>query len=249
MDMKSVARRSGHFIKQNAPTILTIAATVGTVTTAVFAAHDTLKAQAVIAEAEEESGEKLDMPDRIKKIAPCYIDTALMAGATVACIIGAHQTSVAKTGAYAAAYTMAQEAARNYRNEVIRVVGDKRSEEIDKKADQQVIANASNQMVFVGEGKVKCLDKISGRYFASTPTKLQQIENEINHQLLSDMWFSLNDYYFMLGLEPIKVGEELGWTADKLLHLKLRAGLDDNQCPILVVDYDQQPIADFYRKY
>lgn len=249
MDVKSIARQSGHFIKKNAPTILTAAATVGTLATAVLAAHDTLKAQDVIAQAEEESGEKLEMPERIKKIAPCYIDTALMAGATVACIIGAHTTSVAKTGAYAAAYTMAQEAARNYRNEVIRVVGDKRAEEIDKKADRQIIESAANQTVIVGEGKCKCLDKISGRYFVSTPTKLQQIENEINHQLLTDMWYSLNDYYYMLGLPPIKIGEELGWTADKLLHLKLRADLDENQQPILVVDYDQQPIADFYRKY
>lgn len=242
--------RIQHFVGQNAPTILTVMSCAGVIATAACAGHDTLRARDVLLKAEMEN-QDLSKKDKIARLVPCYISTALMASATIACIIGQHQVSTGKIAAYASAYSLAQAAAREYRDKVVDIIGEKKAKEIDDAiADKRLAENpASVQQVIVGDGKVLCFDNLSGRYFMSDMESLRKIVNDMNFDLMSDMWVRLNDFYERVGLKPINLGEELGWSVDHQIELKFSSRLTDDGKPCLVIDFYTMPMADTMRRY
>lgn len=245
-----ISNRVQHFVGQNAPTILTIMSGVGVIATAACAGRDTLRARDVLRESEEE-GQNLSKKDEIMRVVPCYISTALMASATIACIIGQHRVSTGKIAAYASAYSLAQAAAREYRDKVIDIVGEKKAKEIDDAiTDKHLEDNpASKQPIIVGDGKVLCYDNLSGRYFTSDMESLRKIVNDLNFNLMTDMWVRLNEFYDRIGLEPINLGEELGWSVDHMIELKFSSRLTDDGKPCLVIDFYTMPMADTMRRY
>lgn len=246
----STLDRVKHFIGQNAPTILTIMSCAGVVGTAICAGQDALKARDVLLQAEM-NNEDLSKREGLMRVAPCYISTALMASATVACIISNHQVSTGKIAAYASAYSLAQAAAKEYRDKVVDIIGEKKAKDIDDAiADKHMAEHpASKQPIVVGDGQVLCYDNLSGRYFSSDMESLRKIVNDLNFDLMSDMWVRLNEFYDRIGLDPINLGEELGWSVDHQIELKFSSRLTDNGKPCLVVDFYTMPMADTERRY
>lgn len=254
MSIGSVIHSTTSAVKPHMPVILTSLSCVGVVATSVMCAKNTLTAVDIIRqyEGEVEAGEVEDSKkERIKRVLPAYIPTVLIGGATIACAIGAHTTGRAQTAALASAYTIAQEAAGRYRDKVVETVGEKKAKEIDDKVADEIIKQnpPTNQTIVVGSGKVMCYDTLSGRYFSSDIESLRKVQNDMNKIVLDDGWISLNDFYYRIGLEPMNLGEELGWSTDQLIELKFSSRLDDHSTPCLVVDYDHQPKAEFYRRY
>lgn len=246
----SALDRAKHFIGQNAPTILTVMSCAGVIATAVCAGQDTLKAHAVLSQVEMDD-EDLSKKEALMRVAPCYISTVLMASATLACIIGQHRVSTGKIAAYASAYSLAQAAAREYRDKVVDIVGEKKAQDIDNAIADKHLAEhpASKQPIVVGDGKVLCYDNLSGRYFTSDIETLRKIINDLNFDLMSDMWVRLNEFYDRINLEPINLGEELGWSVDHQIRLKFSSRLTDDGKPCLVIDFETMPMADTLRRY
>lgn len=232
------------------PTILTAVACVGVGATAVMASKNTLAARDILAEYAEKHPDS-DAKDRILKVAPVYIPTLLIGAATIGCCIAARTTSRAQVTAMASAYAIAQEAATRYHDKVVEVVGEKKSKEIDDKVADEVIKAhpQSDQPIIFGTGQVLCFDTLSSRYFMSDMETLRKVQNDVNKIILDDTWVSLNEFYHRLGMEPMNIGEQLGWSVDHLLELRFSSRLDDRGMPCLVIDYMSQPVADFYRRY
>lgn len=249
MDIQHILNVSKHFIKKNSPTILTGMAIAGVVTVAVSAVKDTHVADRKIKIAKISNGRELSKTETVKTVLPCYIPTGLSVVATLACIGGALKTGNAKTAAYASAYTMAQEAAKNYRTQVERILSEKDIEKLNNAVADDAMAKSDAKPIVVGSGKVLCFDQFSGRYFESDMQSLREIQNDLNEQLLTDMWVSVNEYYDKLKLEPINAGEELGWNPDYKVKLQYSSRLSEDGRPCLVVSFDTSPSADFYRKY
>ena len=83
----------------------------------------------------------------------------------------------------------------------------------------------------------------------SSMETLRKVQNDMNKIILDDMYASLNDFYYRIGLDPMNLGEELGWTIDGLIELKFSSRLSEDGQPCLVVNYETLPRSDFYRKY
>ena len=241
----------GKKVAPHVPDILTATACIGVGATAVMCGKNTLTAHDILKAYDEENPDATTK-DRVLKAAPAYIPTIILATATIACIIGARTTSAKQTAALASAYTIATEAAARYRDKVIEVVGEEKAKEVDEKiADEQLKAHplSEQQPIVVGTGKVLCFDTLSSRYFMSDMETLRKVQNDMNRIILDDMFASLNDFYYRIGLDPMNLGEELGWTIASLIDLKFTSRLSDDGQPCLVVNYESVPRSDFYRKY
>lgn len=241
----------GKKVAPHVPDILTATACIGVGATAVMCGKNTLTAHDILKAYDEENPDATTK-DRVIKAAPAYIPTIILATATIACIIGARTTSAKQTAALASAYTIATEAAARYRDKVLEVVGEEKAKEVDEKiADEQLKAHplSEQQPIIVGTGKVLCFDTLSSRYFMSDMETLRKVQNDMNRIILDDMYASLNDFYYRIGLDPMNLGEELGWTIDSLIDLKFTSRLSEDGQPCLVVNYESVPRSDFYRKY
>ena len=59
-------------------------------------------------------------------------------------------------------------------------------------------------------------------------------------------YISLNDFYYELGLDPVKNGSALGWNLDSgLIELDFSTCLAENDEPCVVIDYLVGPRYEF----
>ena len=72
--------------------------------------------------------------------------------------------------------------------------------------------------------------------------------NELKRQMLSNMYISLNDFYYELGLDSTKLGDALGWHVDDgLIDVSFSSQLANGETPCLVLDYQIAPQYDYQR--
>lgn len=100
--------------------------------------------------------------------------------------------------------------------------------------------------MFIGDGETLCYDAVSGRYFKSKIDRIKRAENEINRRMRDEMYISLNEFYYEIGLPPIKLGDDIGWNIDEgYLDLRFSSQLAENDEPVFVIDYGCCPRYDY----
>lgn len=68
----------------------------------------------------------------------------------------------------------------------------------------------------------------------------------MNRIMLSDGYVSLNDFYDAIGLNPIKIGDDLGWNANRaLIDLNPSAQLAEDGTPCMVINFQVAPIYNY----
>lgn len=238
-NIKVLAKGASRVINNNAPAILTACAVVGVATTTVFAVKATPKALGLIEAAEENADEPLTVPQKIRITAPCYMPALGMGAATMACIVGANTTSMKRNAAMISAYTLSETAFKEYQAKVVETLGAKKEQVVrDDIAQERVKRNPpESSVVFTGNGRVLCYEMLTGRYFESTHEDLRKAENNVNKQIINDMYASQNDFYREIGLSPTKMGDELGWNTDRLLELQFSTILSEDNRPCIAIDY------------
>ena len=236
-------------LKQHSPALLMGMGIAGMIITTVSAVAATPKAITLLQQKEEEKGEALTTVEKVKTAAPCYIPAATTMIVSVACMIGAEKLHAKKSAALAAAYTLSETARKEYGDKVAELFGQEKEQEVkDAIAKDKIIQHPpkETEVVFTEHGDTLCYDALSGRYFRSDIEKLRQAENELNHQLLKDMYVSLNDFYYAVGLSDIDLGEALGWNIDKgLVQLEFSSQLTEDGTPCLVVSHQKAPYYDY----
>ena len=90
MQKVKISKRVGRQLYRSSPTILTVLASVGVVTTTIMAVRATPKAIKILKEAELEKGEDLSKLEIIRAAGPIYIPSVLLGVSTIACIFGAN---------------------------------------------------------------------------------------------------------------------------------------------------------------
>lgn len=248
-NVKVLVKGASKVVADNAPAILTAAAVVGVATTTIFAVKATPKALGLIEAAEQEADEKLSAPQKIRLTLPCYLPALGMGAATMACIITANSTSSKRNAALLSAYTLSETAYKEYKDKVVEKIGEKKEQEVrDEVAAERVKNNPiSGNVVFASEGKVLCYELLTGRYFESTHEDLRKAQNNINQQIINDMYASQNDFYREIGLSPTTFGDEFGWNADKLLELEFSTTLAENNRPCLTINYRVHPNRGYHK--
>lgn len=228
-------------VVKNSPAILTAMGIVGWGTATVLAVKETPKALKLLENAEYEKGESLTTTEKVKATWKSYLPAALIATASTGCLIGACKVSAGRTAALATAYQLSTTALKDYKEQVVETVGEKKEQAIrEKVAEKKVKENpASNsQVVFTGKGKTRCFDVTSGRYFEADKTFIEKTINKLNQRMLGgEMYISLNEFYIEVGLPPIPIGDSIGWNTDEIIEPHFSSQLDDTDTPVLVLDY------------
>lgn len=268
----STAFRSvGVFVQKNKPAILMGIGIGSGVITTILAVNGTIKALPRIEDeinrqnyelskaARDLGYDKCEQVDKLKPVelikvaGPCYVPAFASGLLSLGCLLGAYSSHAGRNAALATAYTLSETALREYKNKVVETVGEKK-EQIIKDAiakDRLEKDPVSNHEVIVTPyGSVRCYDPHAGRYFTSSKTELEKIQNEVNERLIKDGYISLNEFYDAIGLEHTEIGSMLGWRVDcGLLELYFSSHLDSEGVPCLAMDYNIVPKYDYDKNW
>ncbi len=238
-------------IVKHCPEILTGLGIAGMTSTIVLAVGATPKAMKLIEEKKkEEKVEKLTPIETIKTTWKCYVPSVVTWGLSVGCLIGSSSVHSRRNAALAAAYSLSETALRDYKEKAVEVVGEKKEQLIQdavakKKIDEDPISS-NTTVIVTGNGETECYDTITGRYFLSDIEKIRKIVNELNRRMRDEMYISLNEFYYEMGLPETKIGDMLGWNIDSgYIDISFSAQLDKNDKPCLVINYDNLPKQDY----
>lgn len=149
---------------------------------------------------------------------PVYIPSLAMEAGAVASVIAGGKTFAKRNLAIGAACGMAQNALETYREKVREKLGENKETEIREEASQKRMMDNAPQryddILLSGQGDQLYFDPYSGRWFWSTDYKIHKYENFMNDLANRRGFATLNDWYDMLGLDPITFGDEFGITTD-----------------------------------
>lgn len=242
-------------LSKNSPTILTSLSVAGLVTTTILAVRATPKALQIIDEechsnsSKDYSAEPMSRRDIVKLTWKCYVPSAAMGLATIACIIGANSINLKRNAAIASAYSLAETTFKEYQHKVIETIGENKANKIhDEVANDAIQKNPGDNNIIkvTGKGDMLCYEMLSGRYFMSDVEEIRRVQNDLNQDLINDMYISLNDVYYALGLDNTKIGDVLGWSInDGQMHFRFSSQLNKYNQPCLVVDFETDPVTDF----
>ena len=235
---------------KHSPEILTGIGIAGMVTTTVMAVKATPKALILIEEKKNEEGlDSLTPIETVKASWQCYMPSAIVGTVSMFCLIGASSANLRRNAALATAYTLSESALKDYQEKVVETIGDKKEQTIrDSIAKDKLDKNpvTTREIVITEKGNTLCYDVISGRYFKSDIDKLKKAINELNRNMLDEMFISLNDFYYGIGLSNTKLGDDLGWNVSEgLIDLKFSSQLTDDGTPCVVMDYSIAPKYDY----
>lgn len=233
-------------LSNHSPEILTGIGIAGMVTTTILAVRATPKALQLIEEKKkEEQVEKLPPVETVKTTWKCYIPATITGVTSIACLIGASSVNARRNTALATAYKLSETALTEYREKVVETIGEKKEQAVrDAVAKDKIEKNPVNQreIIVTGKGDTLCYDTLFGRYFKSDIEKLKRIENELNRRMRDEMYISLNEFYYEVGLEEVAAGHDLGWNIDRgYIELDFSSQLTADGTPCLVVGFSIPP--------
>lgn len=241
--------------KKNSPAILTGLAVVGLLSTVVLAYKAAPKAEKIMekkkkdmsyVEKGDKAAKKAVTVETIKEMAPVITPVVVMGAATTACILGSNSISSKRIAVLSAAYSISERTVKDLNGKMNEVLGVKKTQVIkDAIAKDKLDASKTpkgNQVIVTGNGDVLCKDSYTGRFFQSNAQKIGQAINELSHDLMTDMYVSLNDFYGALNIPRVPMGEDLGWNVDDTqrgqLPITYTAILTESGEPCLCVEYD-----------
>lgn len=243
--LSSAFRSVGRSLVKHSPQILTGIGVAGIATTAVLAVHATPKATRLIEDAKEKKGSELTVKEKVKAAWKCYIPATISGVTSAVCIIGANSVNARRNAALAAAYKLSETAFIDYREKVVETVGKEQEKAVRESVVRDKIAKnpPNNQnIVIAGTGDVLCYDALCGRYFNSSMDKIDKIVNDLNRRMRSDMYISLNEFYYEVDLEGVAAGYELGWNIDSgYIDVSYSSQICPDGKPCLVVEFNTPP--------
>lgn len=247
--------------KENSTTILSSVAIAGVVGTVVLAVKATPHALDDISQGEHDKeydaaekegrsallrGQPLTIKETIKVTWKNYIPAGIAGIATIACIIGTNAIGIRQKAAYAGAYALADAAFREYKDNVLKVVGEKKEQQFrDKIAEERLKRDPPDGTIIITGTDVLCYDMLTGRYFKCDHETIRRAENEVNRRVLTDMYTPHNEFYEEIGLGHVLIGDELGWNIEHKLEVVFSSHLSESGEPCLAIGYRNLPIKDY----
>ena len=196
--------------------------------------------------------EELTPVATIKTCWKCYIPATLTTVLSAVCLIGASTVSAKRNAALATAYSISEAALREYQEKVVEVVGEKKEKAVrDAVAKDQIDRDPvtkSEVVIIDSNSNTLCYEPLSGRYFKSTIDKIKKAEIKLDRQMIQEMYVSLNDFYWEIGLDGTDLGDKMGWNLSKgYMDLSFSSQLADDGTPCAVIVYGIPPVYDYQR--
>ena len=194
--------------------------------------------------------------DKVKAAGPVYLPAMAMLVLSSGCIVGGCVAGERKAAILTSLYTASEAALHNYERKVVSTIGREKAQEIQDAIAQDYIsdnppATFDHKIYDTGNGGDLIFDPLSGRYFYSDPSKIIAAMNKLNHQIISEMWVSVNEWYEELGLEDVGLGDDKGWNTDHMIDIpddpsKWSTCKTPDNHPCLVITYYNRPVM--YKK-
>ena len=248
-------------VTKHSPEILTGIGIAGMIATAVIAVKATPKAlRCIEAKKQELETEELCPVDTVKATWKCYIPAAVTCAASVTCLIGSTSVHARRNAALATAYKISEtayklteDARKEYRDKVIETIGEKKEQAIrDHIAKDKIEKNPvkNHEVIITAKGDTLCYDGMFGRYFKSDIETIRRAINQINRDILTQDYASLNDFYNEIGLSPTEMGDHLGWNIDDgQLEPDFSSQLAEDGTPCLVIGFNVAPKYNYNRLF
>lgn len=188
--------------------------------------------------------------ETVKVAAPHYIPAMVTCGLSITCILWGNAKHIRRNAALAAAYSLSETTLKDYKKTVDNLLSDKKAKEIHETVGKEKLdrnpLSKTNEVIITRKGDTLCYDAVSGRYFKSDIETIRQAINELNKRLMVEMYIPLNDLYYELNLERIKLGDDLGWNVEEgLIECAFSSQLADDGQPCLVMDFHVDPRTDY----
>lgn len=249
--LKRTIKSAGRVLTKYSPGILTGIGITGMIGATFMAVKATPKALYLIETKKEESEvEELTPVETIKTCWTCYIPATLTTVLSAACLIGASTVSAKRNAALATAYSISEAALREYQEKVVEVIGEKKEKAVrDAVAKDQIERDPvtkSEVVIIDSNSNTLCYEPLSGRYFKSTIDKIKKAEIKLDRQMIQEMYVSLNDFYWEIGLDGTDLGDQMGWNLSKgYMDLSFSSQLADDGTPCAVIVYGIPPVYDY----
>ena len=249
--LKQTIKSAERVLTKYSPGILTGIGIAGMIGATFMAVKATPKALYLIETKKEEAEvEELTPVETIKTCWTCYIPATLTTVLSAACLIGASTVSAKRNAALATAYSISEAALREYQEKVVEVIGEKKEKAVrDAVAKDQIERDPvtkSEVVIIDSNSNTLCYEPLSGRYFKSTIDKIKKAEIKLDRQMIQEMYVSLNDFYWEIGLDGTDLGDKMGWNLSKgYMDLSFSSQLADDGTPCAVIVYGIPPVYDY----
>lgn len=250
---KDTMRKAQGKLVQHSPEILVGIGIAGMATSTVLAVKATPKALQLIEEAKHAKHDELTKVEVVKTTWKCYLPAAITGVTAAGCLIYGNNVNLRRNAALATAYKLSETAFTEYKEKVVETIGEKKEKAVKEKIMKDKMEQhpvSKSEVIVTNKGNTLCYDTLSGRYFKSDIDKLDKAINAINHQLNQNPfgYVCLNDFYEMVGLPGVKIGEDLGWKRDKgLIDYTPGSMIADDGTPCLVIIFTVEPCYDYWK--
>lgn len=251
MDIKKLLSLTGKTIGDNSPWILAGLGVSGLISTSYLTARAMIPAIRDVNQAKSEFIE-ITPKEAFLLTWRYFIPPMIVGSATMACIIGATTVSHRRQAALISAYALTEKGFAEYREQVKTTLSEKKAIDVqDSIAERHVKENPppSSEVLVVSTGDVLCYDDLSGRYFTSNVETIRRAMNDVNAQCINEVYASLNDFYSRIGLSRTAMGEEVGWSTDRMLDIHFTTTMTEDGRPAICLNYRQGPIRGYYKGF
>lgn len=238
-------------IAKNSPTILAIMAGVGAAASVGLAIDGTLQSKKRIEEAKKESETgDISTGDKALIYVRAYMPTVTMLAATELCIYGSYKIHEKRLAALGAAYILSESNFKEYKEKAEEMLGEKKTREIEdaiiqKHIDEtpQTPSNTSENHLPNATQLGLWFDETSRRYFYSNAEYIRRAEIEANAMLQKNGFVSINDVYELIGVDPIPLGDDMGWQSDlkEEVVIQIDAALMGPDIPVGTIRMEVHP--------
>lgn len=258
--MMSWFTKAEGFTKEKSPAILAGLAIAGVVVTGYAAYKAGLRADKILAakkqdlkdcDPNDKAAKRAVIKETVKEMAPVVAPAIIMGTATVGCIVGSHKISARRLAVVSAAYSLSESAVKDLSGKMDEMLGEKKARAVrdaimKDKLDKGGPAPVNTQnAVIMPSGHVLCKDLYTGHFFHSNAQKINQAIAQLNVDILTRDFVSVNDLYDEIDspeLPNIPLGDDIGWHIKDVqrgkLPIRLTALLTDTQEPCLCLEYD-----------
>lgn len=245
-----LARRFGQTLVDHSPTLLTAAAVTGVATTALLTGRASFKAAEVIRYEEQDRG-PLNGKEKAKTVWKLYIPAVITGTATVIFVLGANQVSSRRNAAVLSAYSLTETALKEYKDKVVEQIGSTKEQKIREAISQDRVDQnpPSREIILMAKDDVLFLESITGRYFWAKYEDVMKAQNDMNYKIINDMYASQNDWFDFLKVEPVAVGDDMGWNSNTMFEIKIDAAISTDKRPCMVINYFPMPVPNFHRAF
>ena len=229
------------FLGKNSPTIFTCVSIAGVFSTVWTCHQDTIK---------DENSKDDSWKTRWKH----YIPTAISATTTIGCIAGSHYCSVRQKEALASAYILSQTTLQKYQEKVIERIGKNKERDLreevvrevaEQKAPQLLYCQGVEDVIETGHGNTLFYDIPGERYFKSDINYLKTQMNDMNADVMTEMYYDWNEINYRWGLPYKKFGKEHVFTSYHLFKPTFVPEMMENGQVRILVDYDLIPFSEY----